>query len=282
VKITEQSESRFVAQRSPYNQMAMGALFIVAGASVAVSALRHGSVVAMLVCLAFTIFGAYWILAAKRVTIVAERSSATVSVAWRSLLGSGERSANIADIDRIRYREFTSTERTEHGRRTTREDTSMLVLKDGSTVLLDKEQTSVRGWLQTLGASSDEAVDTALSDFIGVPFVANGITHTPITPSQSAATLRSEQAWDEALAPPATGGPATAPPAAVVPAAAPPATATAPAPTAPATAAPATSAPAAAQPATAAPPLARPATPLTGPGSSPYWDSTPPPWARSK
>ena len=272
--------------------MGLGAVFIVGGASVMVSAYRHSSVVAMLVCLGFAIFGAYWYLAAKRVTVVAERSSATVSVAWRSLLGSGEQSANIADIDRIRYREFTSTERTEHGRRTTREDTSMLVLKDGSTVLLDKEQTSVRGWLQALGPSSDEAVDTALSDFIGVPFVSYGITYTPITASVSAAALRSEQAWDEALAPPGAGGPATAPPAAAAipaiaatPTAAPAAAATPGAAATPATAAtpaptPASTTPA--TPATPAPPLAPPTTPLTGPGSSPYWTSTPPPWARTK
>ena len=129
-----------------------------------------------------------------------------------------------------------------------------VVLKDGTSFLLDKEQTSVQGWLRTLGTSSDEAIDRALSDFIGVPFVSNGITHTPITASPAA--LGSEQAWGQALASPSPSVPSAAPPA---PAAAP-----------------------AAAPVTAAPPLAPPAPPLTGPGSSPYWDSTPPPWARSK
>jgi hypothetical protein len=254
VKITEQSDSKMVAQRSLYNQMALGAVFIVGGASVMVSAYRHGSIVAMIVCLALAILGVYEILVAKRVTLVADTSSATVSVAWRSLLGSGEQSASIPDVDRITYREFTSTERTTRGPRTTRQDTSMLVLKDGTSFLLDKEQTSVQGWLRTLGTSSDEAIDRALSDFIGVPFVSNGITHTPITASPAA--LGSEQAWGQALASPSPSVPSAAPPA---PAAAP-----------------------AAAPVTAAPPLAPPAPPLTGPGSSPYWDSTPPPWARSK
>ena len=234
VKITEQSDSKMVAQRSPYSQMAMGAVFIAGGVCVMVTAYRHSSIVAMLVCLALALFGVYEILTAKRVTLVADLLSATVSVAWRSLLGSGERSAGIADVDRITYREFTSTERTTRGPRTTRQDTSMLVLKDGTSFLLDKEQTSVRGWFQTLGNSSDEGVDRALSDLIGVPFVSNGITHTPLTAPSAA--LGSEQVQTQALTPPAP----------------------------------------------AAPPLASPAAPLTGPGSSPYWSSTPPPWARSK
>jgi hypothetical protein len=257
VKITEQSQSRLVAQRSPYGPMIIGALFVVSGAIWAVRLVRDGSSWGLLVCLAFAALGAFEILATKRVAIVAERSLGTVSIAWRSLLGSGEQSVNIADVDRITYREFTSTWRTNRGRETRREDTSMLVLKDGTSMVLDKEQTSVYGWFQTLRTSSDRVVDTALSDFIGVPLIANGLTHTPISAVQSGlptptAAFSPEQAPLQAAAP-VTG-----------------------APPAPATGAP--SAPPAAAPMTPAPTAA----PLSGPGSSPYWAPTPPPWARSK
>ena len=72
VNITEQSDSKMVAQRSPYNQMAMGAVFIAGGVCVMVTAYRHSSIVAMLVCLALAMFGVYEILTAKRVTLVAD------------------------------------------------------------------------------------------------------------------------------------------------------------------------------------------------------------------
>ncbi len=245
VKITEQSQSRLVAQRSPYGPMIIGALFVVSGALWAIKLQQDGSSLGLLVCLVIAALGVFEIVVTKRVTIVVERSLGTVSIAWRSLLGSGEQSANIADVDRITYREFTSTRRTNRGRETRREDTSMLVLKDGTSVLLDKEQTSVYGWLQTLGASKDRAVDTALSDFIGVPLIANGLTHTPISAVHAGlptpAPLGSQQAPPQAAAP-VTGAPSAVPPAAAASAAA----------------------------------------PLSGPGSSPYWAPTPPPWARSK
>ena len=231
--------------------MAVGAAMIVVGVVFAITMQRHGSSLGLLICVPFAAVGVYQILFAKRVTIVVDKSLATVSIAWRTLVGSGDGSVDIADIDRITYREFISDSTYYHKgyreRRTTRKDTSLLVLKSGSAILLDKESTSAFGTTLWLPRSSDREVDWALAGFIGVPLVDNGTSTEPLTASLSGLQPDLAMAAPE---PVATPEPLAAPE--------PPAT-PAPAPVAP-----------------AAPCLA----PSSAPAGSPYWCETPPPWAR--
>ena len=243
MKIIEESESSMVAQRSPWGQTAMGAAIIALGIFTAVGIKGHGLALILLLFLAIAAFGVFEIVSAKRVTIVADKPSATFTISWRSLLGAGERSVAIAEIDAITYRETVTTERTNKGFRKVRKDESTLYLKDGSSLLLDKEQTSSSTspfsfWTPSLGRSSDEVADRALAGFIGVTFYDGGVAVPP------AATGLFGQ---PALAEPQTPEPTES---------------VAPTPVAP----------------TQAPP--RPATAARAPATEPYWEQTPPPWAK--
>ena len=317
MRVTEQSETRMVAQRSPYTDMAVGAAIIVAGIVLAITTRHHGTNLGVLICVPFAAVGVYQILFAKRVTIVVDKSLATVSIAWRTLVGSGDGSVGIADIDRVTYREFISESSYYHKgyaeRRATRKDTSLLVLKDGSAILLDKESTSAFGTTLWLPRSSDREVDWALAGFIGVPLVDNGTSTGPLTAALPG--LQPDLAM--AAVPGAGPGLASASGALVAPVApavaarpevpALPAQPVAPAvpeqPAVPAVpaqqvatstvpaqpvaepeptpvATPAEPAAPAAEPVAQIAPVAPCLAPSSAPAGSPYWCETPPPWAR--
>lgn len=289
MKIIAESESSMEAQRSPWGQIALGAGIIAIGIFTVVGIRGHGLALILLLFLAVAAFGVFEIVSAKRVTIVADKSSGTFTVSWRSILGAGESSVAIADIDAITYRETVTTQRTSKGVRKVRKDDSTLYLKDGSSLLLDKEQTSSSAslfsfWTPSLGRSSDEVADKALAGFIGVTFYDKGAFVPPaVTGLLGQAALEDPQTPEPAEA--AAAGPAVAAVGPAVAAAVGPAVATqaapvaqvAPAPIAPTPAAPAPAAP------TEAPPMQAPPTPSAAPGapvSGPYWEPTPPPWAR--
>ncbi len=303
MKITEQSETRMVAQRSPYTDMAVGAALIVAGIVFAITMRRHGSNLGMLIFVPFAAVGVYQILFAKRVTIVVDKLLATVSIAWRTLVGSGDGSVDIADIDRITYREFISDSSYYHKgyreRRTTRKDTSLLVLKSGSAILLDKESTSTFGTTLWLPRSSDREVDWALAGFIGVPLVDNDTSAEPLTAAlpglQPDLAMAAVPGAGQDLASASGALVAPAAPAVAAQPVAPAVTARPVAPAEPAEpviastvpAEPVTdpeSTPTAAPAEPEAAPVAAPAAPCLAPSSapagSPYWSETPPPWAR--
>ena len=105
MKIIEESKSRMVAQRSPWSQIAGGAGIVALGILAAVGLKGLGLALMLLIFLAIAAFGVFAIVSAKRVTIVADKPSGTFTISWRSLLGAGERSVAIADIDAITYRE---------------------------------------------------------------------------------------------------------------------------------------------------------------------------------
>lgn len=229
----------------------------------------------LLLFLVIAAFGVFEIVSAKRVTIVADKPSGTFTISWRSMLGAGERSVAIADIDAITYRETVTTERTNKGFRKVRKDDSTLYLKDGSSLLLDKEQTSSSAspfsfWTPSLGRSSDEVADSALAGFIGVTFYDGGMAVPPVATGLFG---------QPALAEPQTSGPAeaVAPAVALAAAALAPATQAVQTQEAPLPAGPSPAAPTPAAPAQAPP---RSATAPHAPATEPYWEQTPPPWAR--
>ena len=196
---------------------ALAVLGIVAvGILTAVSLRGLGLALILLLFLAIAAFGVFAIVSAKRVTIVADKPSGTFTISWRSMLGAGERSVAIADIDAITYRETVTTERTNKGFRKVRKDDSTLYLKDGSSLLLDKEQTSSSAspfsfWTPSLGRSSDEVADRALAGFIGVTFYDGGVAVPP-----AATGLFGQPALAEPQTPEPTGVQAAAPAVAAV------------------------------------------------------------------
>jgi hypothetical protein len=219
LNIAEQTQSRMVAQRSALPQTAAGIALIGVGIITA-GAMRHAFPEGLLF-LALAAFGVYQIVSAKRVTMVADKTAGTLAIAWRSLLGAGERSVSMANIDGITYRESISTERVTSDRwqwRRIRKDESVLYLKDGSSLTLDKERTSlgtVASLWSTLTRSSDREVDRALADFIGVPFYDNGATVLPTTSGQFGQSPPADSLTPECPAPSlsaAAPGAPTAPP----------------------------------------------------------------------
>ena len=161
-----------------------GAVIVAVGIFTAVNLRGLGLAVILLLFLAIAAFGVFAIVSAKRVTIAADKPSGTFTISWRSMLGAGERSVAIANIDAITYRETVTTERTNKGFRKVRKDDSTLYLKDGSSLLLDKERTSTSTsafsfWTPSLGRSGDEIADRALAGFIGVTFYDRDVAVPP-------------------------------------------------------------------------------------------------------
>jgi len=228
MKVTEQTQNRIVLMGSPLMQMAAGGAFIAVALVFAVTFLQRGAPVGVLASLPFVGLGIYQLITARRVTVTADRSLGTVSIAWRSLLASGEGSVGIATIDRIAYREFTSEYRDKYGRHTRRDSTSSLVLTDGTAVLLDREQDSSSRYSFSLPISRDRSADKELAMFLGVAMIDNGIVVVEAQPqavqvaqaAQDAQPTRDAQPTQAAQppqtpspAPPAQAAPATAAPA---------------------------------------------------------------------
>jgi len=204
MKVTEQTPSRMVLMGSPLMQMAAGGLVIAVALVFAVTLLRRGAPVGVLVCLPFVGIGIYQLVTARRVTVTADRSLGTVSIAWRSLLGAGENSVGIATIDRIAYREFTSEYRDRYGRHARRDSTSSLVLTDGTAVLLDREQDSSSRYSFSLPISRDLSADKELAMFLGVALIDNGIV---VVAAQAQATQGAQAAQAEQVVQPTQAAP---------------------------------------------------------------------------
>jgi len=206
MKVTEQSQSRMVLMGSPFQQMAVGGLFIAGGLAIAIGFLRHGSPLGILICLPVAGIGIYQLVTARTLTVTADRSAGTVSIAWRSLLGAGSGTVGIDTIDRIAYREFISEYRDQHGEHRNRDATSSLVLTDGTAVLLDRERDSSRYSL-SLPVSRDRSADKELAMFLGVSMVDNGI----VVVSAAAQADRGEQVAQPTPVTPPVQAPSAAP-----------------------------------------------------------------------
>ncbi len=173
MKILEQSDSRFVVQRSPLNQMLGGAAAIAVGAVFAEVALSHGRPPFGLIGAAIVAVGALLALTATRLTVAVDKPDGTISIASKSVLRARDRAVPIADVDCVSYQERYYTEMQYHdnfwNRQSRRRDASLLALKDGSTVLLESEDLSTFDTL--FAGSKDRTIDHELAAFIGVPLV---------------------------------------------------------------------------------------------------------------
>ena len=212
MKVTEQTQSRMVLVGWPLGQVAAGGLFIAVALVVAVALLRRGAPVGLLFCLLIVGIGVYQLVTARRVTVTADRSLGTVSIAWRSLLAAGEGSVGIATIDRIAYREFTSEYRDRYGTHTRRDSTSSLVLTDGSTVLLDREQDSSSRYSFSLPVSRDRSADKELAMFLGVAMIDNGVVVVAASPQAPAPAQPAQAAQATLPTPPTQPAPGALPP----------------------------------------------------------------------
>ena len=181
MNVTEQSQSRMVAEQSPLGKTVSGVAALCLAVFLGVSAQQKGSSVGAIVALAVAVAGVYLIVTATRTTITVDKSLGTLAVSWRSPVKSGAKTVRIADIDSIGYREFTSTEGSAYNgqQSTQRQDTSTVVLKDGGAVVLGQERTSVRGSEFLLRRSRGRELDNALAAFLGVPLVDNGVKSFP-------------------------------------------------------------------------------------------------------
>jgi hypothetical protein len=247
-----------VAQRSPLVQRVTGLAIIAGGIAIGVTVLRHTSMLGLLIVFGFAVCGVFQIVVARQVTIVADKPTGMLSVAWRTLLGAGNNSATLADIDAVTYRETVSTQGRSGSRRKVRRDSVVVYLKNHSIVPLDKEQTATRTYTffaPSLAQASDEVVGRALAEFVGVPFYDDGVAVLPTATDQFGQSPSVDSQEPERVSASASA----AAPALAAPAAAP---ATAAAPAHVAAPAPATAAPGA-------------------PGGAPYWEQAPPPWSTS-
>jgi UPF0716 family protein affecting phage T7 exclusion len=175
MKIVEQTQSRMIVQRSPLTQMAAGGVLLVAGVFL-LSQARNTSTAGLVLTLAFVGAGLLILISARRITVSVDKLGATVSISSKSLVGRVQnRSIAIADIDRLTYDEVYFTERVNGRYHANRRSSSILVLKDGSAVVLAREQSEGAGVLDILSFSrADMTVDRALSEYIGVPFFERG------------------------------------------------------------------------------------------------------------
>jgi hypothetical protein len=173
MKILEQSDSRFVVQRSPYSQMVGGGAVVLCGAVVVGVMLSHGKPLFGVIGALVAAVGVLLSLSATRLTVAVDRPEGMISVASKSVLRARDRAVPIADVDCVSYQERYSTTRTYNNgfwnRQTRRRDTSVLALKDGSTVLLESEDVSGLGTM--FAGSKDRTIDHELAAFIGVPLV---------------------------------------------------------------------------------------------------------------
>jgi hypothetical protein len=173
MKILEQSDSRFVVQRSPLSQMLGGGVAIAVGVVVAEITLTHGTPLLGLIGAAIVAVGVVLALTATRLTVAVDRPDGTISIAAKSVLRARDRAVPIADVDCVSYQERYYSQLEYTGdfwhRQSRRRDTSVLALKDGSTVLLESEDISTFGTM--FSGSKDRTIDHELAAFIGVPLV---------------------------------------------------------------------------------------------------------------
>lgn len=173
MKITERSQSKLAMHHTPFGQFGLGAVLIAAGVAGALVVSGADRGLGIAVCLVLAAAGAFLIAVARKVTIVADKLAATVTVARRSLVGSRERVIGIPDVDKITYRESVSTTyRQRKGMSTTWQDSSVMTLKDGSSVVLGQESKSA-GLLTPLLPTHDYESDRELAVFMQVEFVQN-------------------------------------------------------------------------------------------------------------
>ena len=112
MKILEQSDSRFVVQRSPYSQMVGGGVVVVCGAVFVGFTLSHGKPLFGVIGALVAAVGMLLALSATRLTVAVDRPEGMISVASKSVLRGRDRAVPIADVDCVSYQERYSTEST--------------------------------------------------------------------------------------------------------------------------------------------------------------------------
>jgi Protein of unknown function (DUF2510) len=170
VKITEQTESRMVARRSPLGQALGGLVPFLLGVLLLTQA-TAGTFLVLIMALAFTGVGLLSIIGAQRGTIAVDKPSGTVSLTLKSLLSAKDtRTVNIADIDRLTYSRLYANGFASRG---SRRNDCILVLKDGSCEVLPEDiglNIRVMGFV-AFSRPADRKFDSALAQFMGVPLV---------------------------------------------------------------------------------------------------------------
>ena len=128
MNVVEQTESRMVVRRSPFRTLLFGCLFMIAGVFwLTQSSGKLGTLFFSLACIAV---GRLLVLSVKRVTVVADKLRATVSITSRSLLHGDKRSVAIADVECITTEERVKLQRSLRSQKVV--NNFVLVFRDGS------------------------------------------------------------------------------------------------------------------------------------------------------
>jgi len=164
MRIAEQTESKMVVRSWSAATLLYAVFCLLFGIPMLIR--TSHSAVGLLLSIAFIGGGVGCLAAGRSVRVTVDKLRATVEVRSRRLLWVTNRTEAIADVDRIASDQL-------YGKRLIESEYGhmLLVYKDGSSVVLDREQGRTRmlpgGAMYTQGA--DRTAESALARFLGVP-----------------------------------------------------------------------------------------------------------------
>jgi hypothetical protein len=180
MKIVSQSQDELVLQDGSATGIAIGVVFVIAGALVGYK-LHASNPAGLWIGLAIAAVGVAIILFSSSITVTARKSTGQLSYQKKRLIGGQDSTYAFADIFRIETRKQWRMENA--GSPANREANppqpmlvaqSVIVFKDGRELPLDHQKTSSTTSVGSVVLMSGQGKETALAarvaEFLGVPF----------------------------------------------------------------------------------------------------------------
>ncbi|MGA2198177.1 MAG: hypothetical protein ABSH40_23120 [Bryobacteraceae bacterium] len=180
MKITSQSADQLVLQEGSASGIAIGGVFVVAGA-VGGYFLHHSSPIAIWIALAVVLLGLAVVLFSASITVAADKATGRISYQKKRLIGGQNSTYAIADVLRIETRKQW---RVQNSPPAGNQDVSIpqpvlvwqsvVVFKDGRELPLDHQKTSSTTTIGPAvlmgGQGAEVAIATQVANFLSVPF----------------------------------------------------------------------------------------------------------------
>ncbi len=180
MKITSQSADQLVLQEGSASGIAIGGVFVVAGA-VGGYFLHHSSPIAIWIGLAVVLLGLAVVLFSASITVAADKATGRISYQKKRLIGGQNSTYAIADVLRIETRKQW---RVQNSPPAGNQDVSIpqpvlvwqlvVVFKDGRELPLDHQKTSSTTTIGPAvlmgGQGAEVAIATQVANFLSVPF----------------------------------------------------------------------------------------------------------------
>ena len=180
MKITSQSADQLVLQEGSASGIAIGVVFVVAGA-VGGYFLHHSSPIAIWIALAVVLLGLAVVLFSASITVAADKATGRISYQKKRLIGGQNSTYAIADVLRIETRKQW---RVQNSPPAGNQDVSIpqpvlvwqsvVVFKDGRELPLDHQKTSSTTTIGPAvlmgGQGAEVAIATQVANFLSVPF----------------------------------------------------------------------------------------------------------------